>query len=350
MSRFLSDSRKSLSPYTPGEQPKVTNLIKLNTNESPFAPSPKVIEVVNSAAVEKLRLYSDIQTTALCDAIAQHNHISPDQVITSNGSDEVLAFAFQAFGEKGVAFADITYGFYSVWADLFGCPARVVPLNDDFTVPVGQFMTNRETVFLANPNAPTGRTLPLSDIRRILEANRDQVVVIDEAYVDFGAQSAVTLIDEYENLLVTQTFSKSRQLAGGRLGFAMGQKQLIDDLNRIKFSFNPYNVNALTQLAGEAAMRDEAYFDDCRNKIISAREWTKKELRALGFEVLDSDANFLFAAPKFMGGREYLEALRKNNILVRHWNSERIRSYVRITIGTQAQMERLIEVTKELMA
>ncbi len=350
MSKFLSAGKASLSPYTPGEQPKVLNLIKLNTNESPFPPSPRVAKAVSREAVERLRLYSDIQTTALSQAIAERNGLSTEQVITSNGSDEVLSFAFQAFGENGVVFADITYGFYSVWAALYGCPARVVPLNADFTVPVEQFMTNKETVFLANPNAPTGLTLPLSDIRRILEANPDQVVVIDEAYVDFGAESAVTLIPEYENLLVVQTFSKSRQLAGGRLGFAMGNKELIADLNRIKFSFNPYNVNALTQLAGEAAMRDDAYFDECRKKIIESREWTATQLRALGFDVLPSSTNFIFAAPRFMGGRDYLEALRKRNILVRHWNSERIKDYVRITVGTQAQMETLIEVTKELMA
>ena len=349
MSKFLSEGKQSLSPYTPGEQPKVTNLIKLNTNESPFPPSPKVIEAVSPEAVAKLRLYSDIQTTGLVDAIARRSGLSPDQVITSNGSDEILAFAFQAFGEKGIAFPDITYGFYSVWAELFGLPARVIPLNDDFTVPLEQFMTNTHTVVLANPNAPTGLALPMSDIRRLLEANPDQVVIIDEAYADFAAESAVSLISEYENLLVVQTFSKSRQLAGARLGFAMGHKELIGDLNRIKFSFNPYNVNALTQLAGEAAMRDEEYFISCRDQIIAAREWTERKLKSLGFTVLPSSANFIFAAPNFCEGAEYLAALRERNILVRHWKSERIRDYVRITVGTQQQMQTLISVTKELM-
>lgn len=349
MSKFLSEGKQSLSPYTPGEQPKVTNLIKLNTNESPFPPSPKVLEAVSPEAVAKLRLYSDIQTTGLVDAIARRSGLSPDQVITSNGSDEILAFAFQAFGEKGIAFPDITYGFYSVWAELFGLPARVIPLNDDFTVPLEQFMTNTHTVVLANPNAPTGLALPMSDIRRLLEANPDQVVIIDEAYADFAAESAVSLISEYENLLVVQTFSKSRQLAGARLGFAMGHKELIGDLNRIKFSFNPYNVNALTQLAGEAAMRDEEYFISCRDQIIAAREWTERKLKSLGFTVLPSSANFIFAAPNFCEGAEYLAALRERNILVRHWKSERIRDYVRITVGTQQQMQTLISVTKELM-
>lgn len=349
MSRFLSEGRKSLSPYTPGEQPKTLNLIKLNTNESPFPPSPKVIEAIGAEAVSKLRLYSDIQTTGLVSAIVERNGLSPEQVITSNGSDEILAFAFQAFGEAGLTFPDITYGFYSVWAELFGSPARIVPLNDDFTVPLDRFMTNTHTVVLANPNAPTGLALPMTDIRKILEANPDQVVIIDEAYADFAQESAVSLIDEYENLLVVQTFSKSRQLAGARLGFAMGQKELIGDLNRIKFSFNPYNVNSMTQLAGEAAMRDEAYFAACRDQIIAARTWTEKELKKLGFTVLPSSANFIFAAPCFMGGKEYLDALRRRNILVRHWNNERIRDYVRITVGTQAQMETLIQVTKELM-
>ena len=349
MSRFLSKSRESLAPYTPGEQPKVMNLIKLNTNESPFPPSPKVVEAVSAEAVSRLRLYSDIQTTGLVQAIAERNRLSPEQIITSNGSDEILAFAFQAFGEAGVAFPDITYGFYSVWAELFSCPARIIPLNDDFTVPLDSFLTNTHMVVLANPNAPTGLALPLSDIRRLLEANPDQVVVIDEAYADFAQESAVSLIPEYENLLVVQTFSKSRQLAGGRLGFAMGHPALIADLNRIKFSFNPYNVNSLTQLAGEAAMRDEAYFVSCRDRIIAAREWTRAELLKLGFTVLPSQTNFLFAAPNFCGGREYLTALRERNILVRHWSGERIKDYVRITIGTQEQMETLIRVTKELI-
>ncbi len=349
MSKFLSESKKALAPYTPGEQPKTTNLIKLNTNESPFPPSPKVIEAVSAEAVSRLRLYSDIQTTGLVQAIAERNNLSPAQVITSNGSDEILAFAFQAFGEAGVTFPDITYGFYSVWADLFGCPARIIPLNEDFTVPVESFLTNTHTVVLANPNAPTGLALPMSEIRRVLEANPDQAVIIDEAYADFAQESAVSLIPEYENLLVVQTFSKSRQLAGARLGFAMGNPALIEDLNRIKFSFNPYNVNSMTQLAGEAAMRDEAYFVSCRDRIIAAREWTQAELRKLGFTVLPSQTNFIFAAPNFCGGAEYLAALRERNILVRHWKSERIKDYIRITVGTQAQMETLIDVTKELM-
>ena len=349
MSRFLSPKRAALAPYTPGEQPKTAGLIKLNTNESPYPPSPRVIEAITPEAVARLRLYSDIQTTALSRAIADRYHLEPGQVLAGNGSDEVLSLAFQAFGEGGVAFPDITYGFYAVWAALYGCPARTAPLREDFTVPLDAFMTNRETVFLANPNAPTGIALPLAEIRRLLEANPDQVVVVDEAYVDFGAHSAAPLIDEYENLLVVQTFSKSRQLAGGRLGFAMGSRALIDDLNRVKFSFHPYNVNTLTQLAGEAAMRDEAYFADCCAKIIRTRAWTAEALEALGFRVLPSRANFLFAAPRFLGGRAYLEALRERNILVRHFDSERIRDYVRITIGTQAQMEELVRVTKELM-
>lgn len=349
MSRFLSEGKQSLAPYTPGEQPKIKTLIKLNTNESPFPPSPKVLEAISADSLSSLRLYSDIRTSALNEAIARKNSLSPDQVITSNGSDEILAFAFQAFGERGIAFPDITYGFYSVWASLFGLPARIVPLREDFTIPLHEFMTNSHTVVLANPNAPTGLALPMSDIRRLLDANPDQVVIIDEAYADFAGESAVSLIDEYENLLVVQTFSKSRQLAGARLGFAMGSRALIEDLNRIKFSFNPYNVNALTQLAGEAAMRDEAYFAACRDRIIAARQWTEEALRSLGFTVLPSSANFIFAAPSFMGGQDYLNALRERNILVRHWNSERIRDYVRITVGTQAQMEALIDATKELM-
>ena len=349
MSRFLSPNRAALTPYTPGEQPKVSGLIKLNTNESPYPPSPRVIEAVTPEAMARLRLYSDIQATGLTRAIAQRYGLRPGQVLAGNGSDEILSFAFQAFGTQGVAFPDITYGFYAVWASLYGCPARVVPLNEDFTVPLEAFTTNRETIFLANPNAPTGIALPLDAVRRLLEANPDRVVVVDEAYVDFGGESAVPLIGEYENLLVVQTFSKSRQLAGARLGFAMGPEALIGDLNRIKFSINPYNVNSLTQLAGEAAMRDEAYFAERCGQIIETRQRTAAALRELGFHVLPSRANFLFAAPRFTGGKEYMNALRARNILVRHFDGERTRDYVRITIGTQAQMDELVRVTKELM-
>ncbi len=349
MSRFLSPRRAALIPYTPGEQPRMSGLIKLNTNESPYPPSPRVVEAITQESLAGLRLYSDIQAEGLTRAIAERYGLEQDQVLAGNGSDEILSFAFQAFGERGVAFPDITYGFYAVWAALYGCPARVVPLAEDFTVPLPAFMSNRETIFLANPNAPTGIALPSEAVRGLLDANPDQVVVVDEAYVDFGAQSVVPLIRAYENLLVVQTFSKSRQLAGARLGFAMGSKALIDDLRRIKFSFNPYNVNSLTQRVGEAAMRDEAYFAKCCALIAETRERTAAALRALGFDVLPSRANFLFAAPRFMEGGEYMRALKERNILVRHFDGKRTRDYVRITIGTQAQMDELVRVTKELM-
>lgn len=348
MSRFLSSRLSGLEAYTPGEQPRVQNLIKLNTNESPYPPAPGVEKAVLNAA-QNLRLYSDLSAKKLNELIAKTLNVSAEQVITSNGSDEILAFAFQAFGEKGVAFPDITYGFYPVWAALYGLDARVIPLDEEYCIRPQDYAGNDRLIVIANPNAPTGRALPLSSIRRMLDANPDQVMIVDEAYVDFGAESAVALLGEYENLLVVRTFSKSRQLAGGRLGFAVGNPELIADLNRIRYSFNPYNVNSLTQAAGTAALENPDYFEDCRKKIMETREWTAAALRALGFRVLPSQANFIFAAPGKMGGKEYLKALREENILVRHFDAPRTRDFVRITIGSQRQMERLIAVTKELM-
>ncbi|MBE5782990.1 MAG: histidinol-phosphate transaminase [Clostridiales bacterium] len=348
MSRFLSKRLASLKAYTPGEQPKVENLIKLNTNESPFPPAPGVEKAVKEAA-EKLQLYCDLTAGELTRLLAETMNVSENQIICANGSDEILAFAFQAYGEKGLAFPDITYGFYPVWAQLFGLDARVIPLNENFEIEPAKYGSNDRTLVIANPNAPTGLALPLSAIREMLILNPDQIVIVDEAYVDFGTESAIALLPEFDNLLVVRTFSKSRQLAGGRLGFAVGNPSLIADLNRIRNSFNPYNVNSMTQAAGAAALRDYAYFEECRREIMKTREWTKDQLLRLGFKVLPSRANFLFAAPPDMGGKEYLEALRKENILVRHFDAPRTKDYVRITIGSKSQMERLIEVTKGLI-
>ena len=348
MSRFLNARLQELTAYTPGEQPRISGLIKLNTNESPFPPAPGVTEAVKNAAAN-LQLYNDLQSEKLVRLLADTCGVQPGQVAVSNGSDEMLAFAFQAFGGSGLVFPDITYGFYPVWARLFGLDTKIIPLDRDFNVNPLDYRGNDRCVVLANPNAPTGKALRAADIASIAENNPDQVVIVDEAYVDFGAESALTLLPRYENVLVVRTFSKSRQLAGARLGFAMGSAALMDDLNRIRYSFHPYNVNALTQVAGAAVLRQPEYFEACRKAIIKTREWTGEQLENLGFRVLPSRANFLFAAAPGLPGREYMEQLRIQNILVRYFDGERTKDFVRITIGTQAQMETLINVTKELL-
>ena len=285
MSRFLSARLQALAPYVPGEQPKV-KLIKLNTNESPFPPAPGVKEAVTEAA-ESLQLYNDLSAARLIKLLAETYGVQENQITVSNGSDEILAFAFQAFGEKGLVFPDITYGFYPVWAELYGLDAKIIPLTEDFSIDISDYQGNDRCIVIANPNAPTGKALPLSAIQEIAEKNPDQVVIVDEAYVDFGADSALALLPEYDNVLVIRTFSKSRQLAGARLGFAMGSATLIDDLNRVRFSFHPYNVNSLTQAAGAAALMQPDYFEACRNAIMETREWTAQQLLSLGFTVLD---------------------------------------------------------------
>ena len=348
MSRFLSARLRGLEAYTPGEQPK-ERLIKLNTNESPFPPAPGVKEAVARAA-EGLQLYSDLGASRLIGLLAEAYGLKKDQIAVSNGSDEMLAFAFQAFGDQGLIFPDITYGFYPVWANLYGLDAKTVPLAEDFSVNVEDYLDTGRCVVLANPNAPTGKALCLEAIRRIARGNPDRVVIVDEAYVDFGGESALGLLPECENVLVVRTFSKSRQLAGARLGFAMGSPALIDDLNRVRYAFHPYNVNALTQAAGAAALEDGAYFEACRREIVKTREWTRERLEELGFGVTESKANFLFAAAPGMGGAEYQRRLRERGILVRYFDLPRIRAYTRITIGARDQMEALIAATKEMFA
>jgi histidinol-phosphate aminotransferase len=349
MSRFLSECNRDLKAYVPGEQPKVKNLVKLNTNESPFPPAPGVAEAVKNAA-ESLQLYNDLSAGKLTGLLAETYGVKESQIFVGNGSDEVLAFAFQAFGGGGLTFPDITYGCYTVWAGLYHLDTKIVPLKEDFTIDPADYRGNDRCVVIANPNAPTGMALPLSSIAEIAANNPDQVVIVDEAYVDFGAESAVSLLPKYENILVVQTFSKSRQLAGARLGFAIGSEELIRDLNLIRFSFHPYNVNTLTQAAGAAALEQPAYFEACRQAIMENRAWTKTELEKLGFRVLDSKANFLFAAAPGMNGGEYQKKLREKNILIRYFDQPRIRDFTRITIGSREQMEKLIEATKEILA
>lgn len=351
MSRFISKEADALAPYTPGEQPQDQQYIKLNTNESPFPPSPKVMKALTRAEVLKLNLYSDPTCAALNEAIAKHFELQPENVLSGNGSDEVLAFAFRAFcGEgKGVAFADITYGFYKSQVALFGLDATRIPLREDFTLNVDDYMDFPGTIVIANPNAPTGIAVPRSDIQRLLEADPDRVVIVDEAYVDFGAESCVPMIFRYDNLLVVQTMSKSRSLAGGRVGYALGSPALIETLNRVKYSFHPYNVNRLSMLAGAAAVADDAYFQKCTAAVAGNREWTRKELEALGFTVLPSSANFLFAKSNSISGEDLYRRLKENGILVRWFDADRIRDYVRITIGSLEQMVALVDQLDQMM-
>ena len=280
MSRFLSPTLEAVTPYTPGEQPQDQQYIKLNTNESPYLPSPAVIAAVSEHEVEKLRLYSDPACADLLKAAAAHFGLQPEQIMPGNGSDENLFFALRAFcdADHPLAYADITYGCYGVWCGLMHIPSHIIPLKEDFTLDPKDYYGLNQTIVLANPNAPTGIALPRAEIEGILKANPNNVVIVDEAYVDFGGESCVPLIDQYENLLVVQTFSKSRQLAGARLGLAMGNAKLIADLNRVKFSLNPYNINRLTLKAGQAALEDTAYFDRTRAAIVDTRAWTKQQL------------------------------------------------------------------------
>lgn len=350
MSRFFNPALAGLAPYVPGEQPREQGLIKLNTNENPYPPTPRIQAAV-AEEMTRLRLYPDPTGRALHRAIAGHYQLAENNVLAANGSDEILAFAFLAFvdGERGAAFADITYGFYQVWANLFAKPARQIPLRADLTVDVAAFAAAPETLFLANPNAPTGMALPLADIEQIAAANRDRLFVVDEAYVDFGNESAACLIPAYDNLVVVQTYSKSRSLAGGRLGFALAQPSLIEDLNRVKFSFNPYNIDRLTMAAGVAAMVDEGYFGECCQKIIDVREQTRASLRGLGCEVLPSQTNFIFVKAPSLNGEEYYRALRTRGILVRWFNQPRIANYVRVTIGSAEEMAALVTATESIL-
>ena len=349
MSRFLSQKLAGLEAYVPGEQPRDKRYIKLNTNESPYPPPACVVDAVGKAEIEDLRLYSDPECTALKSAIAKQYGVNTKNIFISNGSDEVLNFAFMAYGDKGAVFPDITYGFYSVFADLYGINTEIVPLKDDFTVDINDYCGKNSLVVLANPNAPTGIALELSEIEKIVSSNPDGIVIIDEAYVDFGAESAVKLTEKYSNLLVVQTYSKSRSMAGARLGFAFASEQIIEDLEKIKYSTNPYNINRLTQIAGAAALSNQAYFDGNSKKISETREYVKKELVKLGFTVTDSKANFLFAKSDKIGGKELYLSLKERGVLIRHFESERIKDFNRITVGSREEMEIFLKEVREII-
>ena len=350
MSRFFSKKYKKLVPYVPGEQPKDMKYVKLNTNESPYPPSPSVIAAVTAEA-EKLQLYSDPECTELVRASAELFHIEKENILMTNGSDEILNFAFMAFcdADHPIVFPDITYGFYPVFADLNGIPYREIPLKSDFTIDYRDYLNVGANIVIANPNAPTGIALPLWQIEEIVRSNPDNVVIIDEAYVDFGAESAVSLIPKYDNLLVTQTFSKSRSMAGARLGFGIANADLIRDLNTVKYSTNPYNVNRMTMAAGTAALCDNGYYMQNCEKIKKTREFTKKSLAEMGFSVLNSSANFLFAKSDRVGGEALYRALKEKGILVRHFKKEAIKDYNRITIGTESEMNIFLSAVNEIL-
>ena len=350
MSRFFSSKYSSLIPYTPGEQPKNMEYVKLNTNESPYPPSENVYEAVKKEA-ERLHLYSDPEAKIITEKIAKRYGVSKDMVLVTNGSDEVLNFAFMAYGDskREMLFPEISYGFYSVFADLNGVKYRQVPLKDDFTIDVNDYIAKNTTIVIANPNAPTGLALSLSQVEEIVKSNPNNVVVIDEAYVDFGSESCVNLVHKYDNLLVTMTFSKSRSMAGARIGFGIASKAIINDLNTIKYSTNPYNVNRISQVAGACAIDSDSYYMDNCKKIIENREYTKKELEKMGFFVLDSRANFLFAKSDKISGEELYLKLKENGVLVRHFKTEKIKDFNRITIGTKEQMDIFLEKTRKIL-
>lgn len=351
MSRFLKERYQGFQSYTPGEQPQDQEYIKLNTNESPYPPAPGVISALDETDFERLRLYPDPTGRRLKEKIAKLYGVRPENVFLSNGSDDILNFAFLAFNDDDdtLLFPDITYSFYKVIAGLHGVNYREVPLKEDMTVDVEAFCEESSNVVIPNPNAPTGMTLGLDAIREIAKANSNHIVLVDEAYVDFGAETAIPLTKELDNVLVSQTFSKSRSFAGGRLGFAIGDEGVIRDLEMIKYSTNPYNVNTLSLILAEAAIDENDYYvANCR-KVAETREAAEKALKALGAEVLPSKANFIFARLPGFEGQEIYSQLKKRGILVRHWEQDRIRDWSRITVGTPEQMEKLVDMLKEIM-
>ncbi|MBO5262321.1 MAG: histidinol-phosphate transaminase [Clostridia bacterium] len=350
MSRFFSNKYSTLVPYTPGEQPKDLKYIKLNTNESPFPPSKKVLDAVKCEA-GSLQLYSDPECSALHEKIAELCGVAKGEVLSTNGSDEILNFAFMAFcdKERPIVFPDITYGFYPVFAEINGIPYEKIPLKDDFSIDANDYIGINKNIVIANPNAPTGMYMGLDDIERIVKSNPNNVVIIDEAYIDFGGESAIPLTKKYDNLIVTRTFSKSYSMAGARLGFGVANESLIRDMNTIKYSTNPYNVNRMSQGAGIGAIIDNVYYMNNCATIIKNRQYTVDALTSLGFEVLPSKANFVFARCHKIGGEELYLELKSRGILVRHFTQERIKNFNRITIGTMEQMEALIKEIENIL-
>lgn len=351
MSRFLNPAHASLKAYVPGEQPQNREYVKLNTNESPYPPAPAVIKTVEAGQAAHLNLYPDPEAKELMEKLAAFYGLAPENVMPGNGSDEILSILFMAFADRarGVAFPAISYGFYEVYADLYDVPAKKVPLKPDFTIDPADYYDLNRAIVIANPNAPTGIALSRAEIEGILKANPDTVVAVDEAYVDFGGESCVPLIPKYENLVVVHTYSKSRSLAGARLGYCMGDAALIEDMNRIRYSLNPYNINRLTLAAGAAALGAEPYYAARREEIKKTRARTKEELEKRGFSVTDSRANFLFAKSDRIPGADYYEKLKSMGILIRHFSKPEIADWNRITVGAPEEMERLIEATDQIL-
>lgn len=332
-------------PYVPGEQPDKPRMVKLNTNENPYPPAPGVAESLYTFDTDKLRLYPDPEAGALVHALAQQYQVEPQQVFVGVGSDDVLAMSYMTFFNSGkpILFPDITYSFYDVWAEEFRIPYERIPLDENFRIRKEDYYKENGGVIFPNPNAPTGELESLDDMEDIIQHNQDVIVIIDEAYIDFGGESALPLLDKYDNLLIVQTFSKSRALAGLRIGYAFGSRELIGYLNDVKYSFNSYTMNQLTQALGVAALQDEAYFKETVHKIIKTRERVKEQLRNLGFVFGDSQSNFLFVTHPKLSAKELFEALKEENIYVRYFNKPRIDNYLRIAIGTDDEMDGLIE-------
>lgn len=351
MENLWENNVRKVIPYTPGEQPKDSDIIKLNTNENPYAPSPKVKAILDNYDISKMRLYPDPDATVLVEAIAERYNVKPSQVFVGVGSDDVLSIAFLTFfnSEKPVLFPDITYSFYDVWADVYRIPYVQKPLKEDFRIDPEDYKCENGGIIFPNPNAPTGCEESLEMIEEIVKANPSAVVIIDEAYVDFGAESALKLIDKYENLLVIQTYSKSRSMAGMRIGYAIGSEKLIKYMNDVKFSINSYTMTPLTLLCGAEAIRDEEYFQETLGKIIDVREYSKARLTELGFTFPDSKSNFIFASHSTKPASEIFTALKERKIFVRYWNKPRINNYLRISIGTREEMEKLFEALEEIL-
>lgn len=345
MSKYWNEIVKNIEPYVPGEQPNDKKYIKLNTNENPYPPSQRVIEAMKNAVNYDLKLYPDPTCSRLVDTIADYYKLNNNQVFIGNGSDEILAFSFMAFFSKNnkLIFPDISYTFYKVYAELFNLDYELIKLDKDFNINLDEFKIPNTSVILPNPNAPTGKYIEVEELRKLVEVNINNIVIIDEAYIDFGGESMVKYIDEYPNLLVVQTLSKSRSLAGIRVGFALGHKDLIEGLNRIKNSINSYTIDRVALAGAKEAIEDKEHFKEITDKIIKTRENLIKELKNLEFDVLDSKANFVFARHKELGGQYLYESLKDNGVLVRYFNKERIDDFLRITIGTDEEMEILIK-------
>ena len=343
---------RKVVPYVAGEQPNKPGMIKLNTNECPYPPAPGVQKLAAQLDCDRLRLYPDSHITPLVETLAEYYHVEPGQVFVGVGSDDVISMAFLTFfnGKEPVLFPDVTYSFYDVWADLYRIPYKTCALDENWRICPGDYIQPNGGVIFPNPNAPTGLLESLDTVEEILQANRDVVVIVDEAYIDFGGVSALSLIRKYDNLLVVQTFSKSRAMAGLRIGFCIGNEKLIGYLNDVKYSFNSYTMNLPAQVLGVEAVRDETYFKATTAKIVATRERVKGELKALGFTFPNSSANFIFASHETIPAQELFQALREADIYVRHWDKPRISNFLRITVGTDGEMDRLIAFLKEYIA